>query len=297
MGAAVRTVPARVLAALGGLVALAACTGTVQGDARPADYGAAKPTVPVAGPGSTDPAAPPLVGSCYLLEDGQEDRPLDPPAAVPCGGEHNAETAAVGETGLGPDDERPAEDDLTDDGDLATRIDEFCDLGDVVAYLGGEEPEDPYAYYAVFLPDEEQWAAGARWMRCDVFYGYTRPETAPGILARALTGPDPAAYRVCFTGTPTDYGVVPCSEPHQAEPTGFRLADVPEGAPYPDEPTRQGLVASCAGAVQEYLGGPLPLGYAADVWVDTAEDWESGDEARCVIVPAGGGQSTGSVRP
>ncbi|MGY1772584.1 septum formation family protein [Blastococcus sp. SYSU D00813] len=297
MGAADRASPAWVLTALGALVLLAGCSSTVDGDARPADLGAAKPTVPVAGPGDADPAAPPVVGTCYLLEDGQEDRPLDPPAPVSCGSEHSAETAVVGDTGLGEGDERPVEDDLTDDGDLADEVDELCDLDDVVAYLGGEDPEDPYAFYAVFLPDEEQWEAGARWMRCDVFYGYTSPETAPGVMARALTGPDRAAYRVCFAGTPTSYDVVPCSEPHQAEPTGFRLADVPEGAPYPDEPTRLGLVGSCAGAVQEYLGGPLPLGYAADVWVGTAEGWNAGPEPRCVVVPAGGGQSTGSVRP
>ena len=276
---------------------LAGCTSTVPGDALPADYGAAKPTVPAAGPGGADPAAPPVVGTCYDLSSGQEYQPLDPPAPVSCGDEHDSETAAVGDTGLGPDDERPSEDELYEDDELSAAIGELCGLDDVVAYLGGEGPEDPYAYYAVFLPDEDQWEAGARWLRCDVHYGYSDPETAPGVMAGALDGPDAAAYRVCLAGNARDHFIVPCSEPHGAEPAGYALADLDYDAPYPDEPTRLGLVGSCAEAVREYLGGPPPLGYVADVWVDTAEDWGSGGEPRCVVVPAGGGAVTGSVHP
>ncbi|MGY1739693.1 MULTISPECIES: septum formation family protein [unclassified Blastococcus] len=296
-GGGARRGAARAGAALCVLALLAACTGTAAGEALPADLGPAKPTVPVAGPGGADPAAPPVVGTCWALEAGQEDTPLDPPPAVSCGSEHSAETAVVGDTGLGAGDERPSEEELSGDGALATAVDELCDLDDVVGYLGGTDPEDPHAFYAVFLPDEEQWAAGARWMRCDVFYGYVSPQSAPGVMARALSGPDAAAYRVCFAGTPTDYGVVPCSEEHQAEPTGYRLADLPVDAPYPDEPTRAGLAASCAGSVQDYLGGPPPLGYTPDVWIDTAGEWPDRPDARCVLVPAGGGSTTGSVRP
>ncbi|SEO85320.1 septum formation family protein [Trujillonella endophytica] len=285
------------VAALMAAALLAGCSSTVAGDALPADPGPAKPTVPAAGPGGADPAALPIVGTCYDLDAGQESTPLDPPGSVSCGDPHDAETAVVGDTGLGPDDERPVEDDLYDDTPLGRAFGELCSLDDVVAYLGGEDPEDPYAYYASFLPSEDQWEAGARWMRCDVFYGYTDPETAPGVMAGGLAGPDSAAYRVCFSGSATSYGVVPCSEPHEAEPTGFALADVPEGAPYPDEPTRQALAASCADEVQEYVGGPAPFGYAAAVWVDEAEDWPDGGDARCVLVPAGGGSTTGSVRP
>ncbi len=283
---------------LAAVALLTGCTGTVAGDALPADVGAAKPTVPAAGPGGADPAAPPVVGTCYRLDEGQENQPLDPPDPVSCGGAHDAETAVVGDTGLGPDDERPSEDDLDGDTALARAFAELCSLDDVIAHLGGETPEDPYAFYTVFLPAEDQWEAGARWMRCDVFYGYTSPEPAPGVMAGGLTGPDAAAYRVCFTGAATDHRVVPCSEPHEAEPAGFSLADLPDDAPYPDEPTRQALAASCVGAVEEYVGGPPPLGYATAVWVDTAQDWEDGGgDPRCVLVPAGGGSTTGSVRP
>jgi hypothetical protein len=287
-----------VIVPLAGVALLAGCTSTVSGSALPADLGGAKPTVPAAGPGGADPAAPPVVGTCYTLDEGQEDEPLDPPRPVSCGGDHDAETAVVGDTGLGADDDRPGEDDLDDDSPLVRAFGELCTLDDVVGYLGGADPEDPYAYYAVFLPDEEQWAAGARWLRCDVFYGYVEPERAPGVMSGALAGPDAAAYRTCFTGTPVDYGVVPCSDAHEAEPTGFAPADLPDGAPYPDEPTRRGLVAGCAPAVQDYVGGPAPFGYAADVWVDSAQEWaDGGGDARCVLVPAGGGSTTGSVRP
>jgi hypothetical protein len=287
--------PALLLVA--GLTLVAGCTGTVAGDAAPAAYEAAKPTVPVAGPGGADPAAPPVVGTCYDLADGQEYEPLDPPSPVSCGEDHNAETATVGDTGLGPADERPSEDDLYDDDDLSAAVWGLCGIDVVLAYLGGEEPEDLYAYYAVFLPDADQWDAGARWLRCDVHYGYSDPETAPGVMAGALDGPDAAAYRVCLAGTARDHVMAPCSEPHGAEPAGYSLADLDVDAPYPDEPTRLGLVPSCAEAVQDYLGGPPPFGYVTDVWVDTAEDWGSSGEPRCVLVPAGGGSVTGTVHP
>ncbi len=301
MGAAARRrttgTAGRVVVALAGVALLAGCTSTVAGDALPADLGAAKPTVPAAGPGGADPAAPPVVGTCHRFDEGQEHTPLDPPDPVSCGDEHHAETAVVGDTGLGEDDEWPSEDELYDDGALGDAFSQLCSLDDVVAHLGGDDQDDPYAFYAAFLPAEDQWEAGARWMRCDVFYGYSSPEPAPGVMAGALTGPDAAAYRVCFAGSATDHRVVPCSEPHGAEPTGYALADLPADAPYPDEPTRQNAAASCTDAVGEYVGGPPPFGYAVAVWVDSPEDWEGGGDPRCVLVPAGGGTTTGSVRP
>ncbi|MGY1812432.1 septum formation family protein [Blastococcus sp. SYSU D00820] len=278
---------------------LAGCTSTVAGEAFPAELEAGKPTVPPAGIEGADPAALPVVGACYEIGEGQEDTPLEPPMPVECGGEHNAETAVVEDTGLGPEEPRPNEDDVTDpDTDIGAALSDLCDLNTVIEYLGGESFEDPYAFYATYLPSEEAWSAGARWMRCDVYYGYVTPRTSPGVLANALAGDDAAAFRTCFVGTPSDFAVTPCDQNHDAEPVGYSLADIPSDAPYPDDPTRQAAVASCSDDVQEYLSGAaLPGDYVVDVWVDTAEEWENGAEPRCVVRPAAGGQVTGSLRP
>ena len=89
---------------------------------------------------------------------------------------------------------------------------------------------------------------------------------------------------------------MPCSEEHDAEPVGTRVADLPEDAPYPDEGTRASLVGSCADDVQQYVGGPMPIGYSPDVWIDTEQEWSASPFARCVLVPAGGGRTSTSVR-
>ncbi|WP_336026490.1 septum formation family protein [Geodermatophilus sp. FMUSA9-8] len=287
-----RWVPVALVAAL----ALAGCSSTVDGEAFYAGLEVAKPTVPPA-EGTLDPAEAPVVGTCSTIAEGQQSAPLDPPPPVECSGDHNAETAVVGDSGLADDAPHPAQADLDDpDSRISAALADLCDLDVVREYLGGDSLDDPYAWYAAYLPTAEQWAAGARWIRCDVFYGYLVPEPAPGILAGALAGSDPARHRTCFVGSPADYGVAPCSEPHEAEPVGTEVAALPEGAPYPDEPTRRSVVGSCTNVAQDYGGGEVPNGYVVDVWVDTAEEWPDYSYGRCVLVPAGGGRTTTTVR-
>ncbi|GAB3308463.1 hypothetical protein GCM10027451_17440 [Geodermatophilus aquaeductus] len=287
----------RALAAVSVAVVLSGCSTTVGGEAYYAGLEQAKPTVPPAPLGSTDPAAPPLTGTCWLLADGQEETPLQSPQQVECSGDHDAETAVVGDSGLAEGDPRPTEADLDDpDSPVSRALDDLCGLDVVREYLGGDDLDDPYAYVAGYLPDEEQWAAGARWARCDVYYGYDAPETAPRVLQGALGAGDDA-FRACFAGTVTDYAVVPCSQPHEAEPVGTEVAPLPEDPPYPDEPARRSLVDSCTAPAQDYGGGEVPNGYVVDVWVDTPGEWADAAFARCALVPAGGGRTTTSVRP
>jgi hypothetical protein len=278
-------------------VVLSGCSTSVGGETYYAGLQQAKPTVPPAPPGSTDPAAAPLTGTCWLLADGQEETPLEPPQQVECSGVHDAETAVVGESGLDGDAPRPTEADLDDpDSPVSRALADLCGFDVVREYLGGDELDDPYAYVAAYLPDEEQWAAGARWARCDVFYGYDAPGTAPRVLQGALaSGND--AFRACFAGSPADYSVVPCSEPHEAEPVGTEVAPLPDDPPHPDEPARQALIGSCTAPAREYGGGEVPNGYVVDVWVDTPAEWAQSAFARCALVPAGGGRTTTSVRP
>lgn len=280
------------------LAALAGCTSTVPGEAFRAEIPAAKPTVPPAGPEGADPAAPPVVGTCFTLTLDQALDPLASPPPVNCADEHNAETADVADTGLGPDEPYPTPSDLAqENGDVAVAVEDVCSFEDITEYLGGDELDDPYAFYAAFLPSEEQWAAGARWVRCDVHYGYLEPETAPGVMAGALEGDEAAAYRACFAGNPADYDVVPCSQPHDAEPVGGYV-DLPVGTPYPADPAaRQAIAGECLDDIQAYVDGPMPIGYAADVYVGPSDGWSEAPYARCVVVPAGGGRSSTSVRP
>jgi hypothetical protein len=287
----------RAVAAVAAGVLLAGCTGTVTGRATFGGEDPAKPDVAPAEPAGRDPAADPVVGTCRTIAEGQDDDPRDPPDPVACWEEHDAETAAVDDSGLGGSDPYPTARDVADeDGAAATALDGVCTRGVLTAYLGGDDLDEPYASVAPYLPSEEQWAAGARWVRCDVLYGYSSPETAPGILAGALKGPDAAAYRACFVGDPAGWSVVPCARPHDAEPIGAH-ADVPDGPAYPaDPPARQALAQQCFRDVGAYVGGPMPAGYALDVYVGTESQWADRPRAQCVLVPAHGGQTSTSVR-
>ncbi|NYJ08175.1 septum formation family protein [Petropleomorpha daqingensis] len=274
-----------------GLVALAAgvlvagCATTVVGEASPASRSGG------------DAVAEPEIGTCRLITEDQTDDPRNPPEAVDCAQEHNAETAEVDDTGLGEDDAYPTEADLeVEDGIVAGALEDVCTFDLLTQYLGGDDLDEPYAFFAPYLPTEAEWAAGARWVRCDVFYGYFRPETTPGPLAGALAGADAAAYRSCYFGTPITWDVGPCSKPHDAEPIGAS-ADVPDGTPYPaDQAARQALATQCADDAGAYLGRSVSSDYLVDVYVGSAADWQSGPIAECVLVPAAGGRTSTSAR-
>lgn len=277
-----------------GLVALAAgalvtgCATTVVGQASPDPRAPASP--------SADPAEP-EIGTCRIIDDDQLDDPRAGSGPVDCSEEHNAETAAVDDSGLGPDDPYPTAAELDDsDSDISDALGDVCSFDVLTEYLGGDELDEPYAFFSAYLPTRSEWEAGARWVRCDVFYGYSLPETAPGLLAGGLDGPDAAAYRACYYGTPVSWDVGACSEPHDAEPINA-YADVPDGTPYPaDQPARQALAAECADEAEDYVGGPVPADTVLDAYVGSESGWAGGPFAECVLVPAAGGRTSTSVR-
>ncbi|NEM06914.1 hypothetical protein [Geodermatophilus normandii] len=70
--------------------------------------------MPPAPPGSTDPAAAPLTGTGWLLADGQEQTPLQPPQQVECSGDHDAATRWATGAAWTATPPRPTEADLDD---------------------------------------------------------------------------------------------------------------------------------------------------------------------------------------
>jgi len=276
----------RVVLAVGAALLLTGCTSVVEGAASPAAV--ASPTA------GDDPAfEAPEVGTCHDVEVAY--RPLDVPPVVDCSDEHTGETAAVADTGLPLDAEYPTEQDLMD-GYLGDAWDEVCSYQTVDAYLQAQPNDRVYADSTGVLPTEEQWAAGARWVACDVTYGYDEPEPVPGRLAGALQSADTAPFRACLDGDPADNDVVPCSEPHWAEQISG-LPTVAEGTPFPaDQAARAVIAAQCLPDAVDYLDGPLPAGVALDITTEDADDWAGYPFPTCVLVPAGGGTTTTTFR-
>lgn len=274
------------------LVLTTACASTVSGQAAPQNSGSGD-AVEV-----FEQVQAPEVGSCLDTVRGGSG-PLGPPATLSCADPHGGEVAKVVEVPDELDGDFPTDDDL--DSDSWTSLlygDEGC--GDYLlpnTYLGARDQDNLLVDAHAYLPKAVAWEAGARWVACVVEYqtGYTENANAPGQMGQAMRGPDAAAYRECWFGPEILYDVVPCSQPHEAEPTRD-YASVEPGTPYPTDPlARRPLVEECADRVVDYLQRNIPNGYAAGVYLPAEQEWATYPEGRCVILDSGGRRTSGSA--
>jgi hypothetical protein len=197
------------------------------------------------------------------------------------------ETVWVATDALAESSPYPTEAAATDvGGPVAQALHSVCGIGTVTAYLGNDGSLPPlYARTAAYLPTQEEWAAGARWVQCAVVYGLASTPPAPGVMAGGLRGPQAAAYLECFRGTPPTYEITACSRPHDAQllPDPIHL---PIGSPYPaTSGARRSLAVTCA----HHLFNPdLPPGYVIDAYPASPATWASAPEVTCVVVRSDG---------
>ncbi len=241
---------------------------------------------------------PPELGTCLDTVRGGTG-PLGAPPTLPCTEPHGGEIAKVLDIPVALDGEYPTDDGLSSDawGSLLYS-DEGCgDFQLPNTYLGAREQDNLLADAYAYLPKEAGWEAGARWVACVVEYrtGFPEAANAPGRMAQAMRGPDAAAYRECWFGPETRFDVVPCSQPHEAEPIGRYVAAEP-GTPYPTDPlSRQPFVDECTDKVVDYLERDVPNGYAAGAYLPDEEAWAPYPEVQCVILDSGGRRRSGSA--
>lgn len=269
-----------------------ACLSTLSGQASP-QVGRGQDAAEV-----FEQVQPPEPGSCLDTVRGGGG-PLGPPATLACSEPHGGEIAKVVEIPDALDGDFPTDDDLNSDawGSLLYG-DEGC--GDYLlpnSYLGARDQDNLLVDASAYLPKKAAWEAGARWLACVVEYrtGLFEDANAPGRMAQAMRGPDAAAYRPCWFGPEIVYDVVPCSQPHEAEPTGDYVAAA-QGTPYPTDPlSRQPLVDECGNEVVDYLERDIPNGYAAGIYLPAEQDWAVYPEVQCVILDSGGRRTSGSA--
>ncbi len=283
----------RLIATLGAVAALTTgCATTVTGTASPS----AQPDT-----GSIEVferVEAPAVGTCVDTVRGGSG-PLGAPATLACSEPHGGEIAKVVEVPNELDGDYPTDDELGNDAWSSVLYgNEGCgEFRLTNTYLGARDQDNLLADYSAYLPKKSAWEAGARWVACVVEYQLSLFEEvdAPGLMADAMRGPDADSYRPCWFGPQIVYDVVPCSQPHEAEPTGDYVSAEP-GTPYPTDPlARQPLVDECTDRVIDYLERDVPNGYAAGVYVPSAEDWADFPEVSCVILDAGGRRTSGSA--
>lgn len=270
------------------LVLVAGCNG--RSVAPRAQQPAAPTSSPVTDPG-TGAGAPPLVGSCVTIDTSGAPSSLRTPASTDCGGAHNAEVVFVLNTALASLDHYPTTRDVADrTGLVGQNLRDVCNNAMIFRYLNGgfDGPHsydgDVFAAPASFLPSPRQWAAGARWVECAAFYGIWAPQISPGRLAGALRRENSAAYRLCFIGTPSAFDFTPCSRTHNAESIGYTV-DARTGTPYPHTRAARRVIAQeCSPSLVSYVGGRMPAGYTADVYLPPRASWAAQPFAYCVLV-------------
>lgn len=232
-------------------------------------------------------------GTCWELRTTDFGTALDQPKRRACSEPHDAETVSVATNALPATRPYPTEAETeTSSGPVGTALDDACDWNTVNTHLG-----DDAGHYVAFvswearLPSREQWAAGARWIRCDAVYRVDAPRLAPGRMAGALKGPRAADYRACYDGTPTDYDIVACSAPHTAEIMAVGV-DLPDDVAFPTQDRiRQTMAeATCGRALDEIFSpSPRPTGLRLDLYLDP-EDTDPGSfTVSCVLTRVDGG--------
>ncbi len=239
---------------------------------------------------------PPTLGSCLDTVHGGGNA-LSPPATVDCASPHGAEIAKVVEIPESLRESYPTEADLDspawaevlygDDGCGEYLLDNH--------YLGARDQDNLLTDVFAWVPKRVAWDGGAAWVACVVEYEPGADANAPGRIAQAMRGPDAASFRECWFGPEVVYDRVPCSQPHDAEPTGESVYP-DENTPFPADPlARQPLVEECAASAIDYLERDLPSGFAAAVYLPTPADWALFPSGECVILDASGSRWTGSA--
>lgn len=240
--------------------------------------------------------APPALGSCWQAVTPKGDLPNHPPARRQCASPHDMETVWVATDALSESSPYPTESEATDvGGPVAEALNQVCGSGTVTAYLGDDGSLPAlYARSAAYLPTQEEWAAGARWVQCAVVYGLASTPAAPGVMAGALRGPQAAAYLPCYRGTPPTYEVTACSRPHDAQLLPH-VIQLPIGSPYPaNSHARKSIALTCA---HELFNPDLLPGYRIDAYPASPATWANAPEATCVVVRSDGARTSTNALP
>lgn len=249
-------------------------------------------------PGAAVLAAAPRLRSCWVDSTPGRGSPLDGTNIVSCADPHRAETIWVNDHAFGAHTPYPTRADLADP-DSATRqvVHDICSYFTALSYLGRDSVSyGLYVATAPRLPSPTEWAAGARWIRCDIVFGILTTEPAPGMMAGALKGAQSNAYHLCMTGTSESYAFVSCARPHDAEVLG-EPRQLPPSSPWPGAASaRQALKESCAGMLPfVFSDSRPPPGVTLDVFVGPEDTWLAGRLVTCVLVPSAGGRTTTTV--
>jgi hypothetical protein len=248
-------------------------------------------------PTAPRPGVPEMVGTCRRdASDRAVASSSNEAANVRCTEPHGFETYAVdllpAEWGAAPYPERNT--DAYDRLIAAERA--ICTTDRFDAYLGvpreatvtGERRPLGALSWAWFIPDRVRWAAGERWLRCDLRVAWSDPggsltASVRGRYPELQASPDAALCRIGTGDT-----AVPCGRAHAYE--GLTTYTKVVGGRPAEDGDRAALEQwrrICREDLTRYLGTPQPAaGLDVRVTAALAAEWEKGDDSRSVSCEA-----------
>jgi len=256
--------PLRLLACLCALLALTACT---TGDGEASAEGEPQTSSRTAAPA-------PEAGACRVLQPSDIAKKSDDTPPVACARKHTAETYLVSAFG------GKLAASAYDDPALNAHAYQACTKG-FRKFTGADESLALRSVlsWAWFRPSEPDWAAGARWFRCDVVGGTDRsaslvalPRTAKGVLL----GIPGDRWIACVDG-PTVAGpaYVPCTQPHTWRAATTIVVGQPQDRYPGDRLVEVQTRDYCSDSVGAWMNYPIDYKYAY-TWFHRAE-WDAGN--------------------
>ena len=230
----------------------------------------------------TSASAAPLVGACYSYKTAVLTEASTPAPAVDCTAQHTAETYFVGTV--------PASFGLPSEASKAKILaaGRPCTVRAMNSYLGLQDRELPSRFRTVVLfPTDDQWAAGERWVRCDVVLQGGLQLKAYAGTAAALVAATPAEqFNFCTPQEPNARATAayPCLSPRK---NWIKVLDQELGGPgssFPGTSTVERKTrALCAKQGKKWDGKEKYPGWWA-IW-PTQAGWKEGKRSAQCFVP------------
>ena len=227
-------------------------------------------------------SATPQTGACYAYRAAVLAEASTPAPAVECTAQHTAETYYVGTV--------PATFGLPSEASKAKVLSAGrpCTVRAMNAYLGLQARELPSRFRTVVLfPTDDQWAAGERWVRCDVVLQGGLQLKAYAGTAAALVAATPAEqFDFCTPQEPNARATAayPCLNPKK---NWIKVLDQELGGPgssFPGTSTVERKTrALCAKQGKKWDGREKYPGWWA-IW-PTQAGWKEGKRSAQCFVP------------
>lgn len=235
------------------------------------------PTTAPTTPAPTPAAATPKAGQCTAVDlYSLVTRVVRTPTrAVSCGASHTGQTYAV--RSLSSAQRRAVTSGSTSAILTATRG--YCESA-LTSWLRTDTSKLKRSQFdfVVGVPSSTDLAAGAKWLRCDLFVrnGLTKAVALPASTRAALKGSKGGRFLSCVKGNiSTASGTVPCSSKHQWKGvSSIKLGSASKSFPGSGR-VRSVMKSRCSGDVRSYLNtrGGFRYGYI----VPTKTTWSRGD--------------------